>query len=106
MTIQGINMVGEDYTIMICMLLVVLAIYVSFSTLFEARRDKHRMRREDNTFLDEEGYHSYYERSIIKKKEFLRSNPFIRKHELRTLRRLLHLITRKRENRERDVQEA
>ena len=44
---------------------------------------------EDEThFIDEEGHHKYYERSLIEKNEFHRQNPNVPYSEIRSFRRL------------------
>lgn len=43
-------------------------------------------RRHDSQYLDDDGNHTYYDRSIIKKKNFRRLNPKVK--NLRSFRRL------------------
>lgn len=43
-------------------------------------------------FLDDDGNHSYYERSLIRKEKFLRNNPDVKESDIRNWRKLLRLF--------------
>lgn len=59
-----------------------LAILVTAAVALHSRRDAD----ESEQFLDENGNHVYYNRSIIRKEEFVRKNPGVK--NLRSFRRL------------------
>ena len=59
-----------------------LAVMVTVAVALRSRREAEG----DDPYLDENGNHVYYNRSIIKKEEFRRQNPGER--NIRTLRRL------------------
>lgn len=54
---------------------------------------QHDDSEEREPFIDDDGNHIYYERSIIEKKEFLKENPEVNEEELRTFSRLFQEMT-------------
>lgn len=62
-------------------IVVVLLIIVIYFNL-------HPDRKKDTSYLNENGDHIYYERSIIEKKEFLKTHPNAK--DVRTLRAIFH----------------
>lgn len=76
------------YVFIVCIVLIaVIMALVVFIT--GAHKD------DDSPFRDENGNHTYYERSIIEKDEFHRNNPEIPYSDIRSLRRLFRLKNRK-----------
>ena len=49
----------------------------------------------DNPFLNKEGNHIYYDRSLIEKEKFIRKNPEIPEAQLRTWRRFFRELLRR-----------
>lgn len=70
--------------ILIIFMLVILALIVLVVVCARATNDYRE--RENDQYYDKEGNHSYYERSIIEKRNFTRKHPEIK--GLRTFRRL------------------
>lgn len=50
----------------------------------------------DNAYRDEKGRHSYYDRSIIEKDEFLKQHPNMKQDDLRSFKRLFKFLNKKR----------
>ena len=47
---------------------------------------------DEEGFVDENGLHEYYDRSLIEKKSFFRQNPNVSPDEIRSMRKLLRLF--------------
>lgn len=71
--------------IFLIILLMLMLLFIGLGVYFH----KHPEQDTTKDFLNQDGDHTYYERSIIEKKEFLRKHPEA-KGKLRTLRRLFH----------------
>lgn len=78
-------------TMFICMLLVVLGLLITIHLVEHAnnsRESKFFHDEEYESFVNSEGFHSYYERSLIEKSYFHHSHPNTPMETLRTFRRL------------------
>ena len=78
---------GFFYVFIVCLILLILAFLVTQITI-----ESHHNDDKDTDFLDEEGDHKYYDRSIIEKKNFSRRHPEISDDEVRSLRRLFNFF--------------
>lgn len=76
------------YVFIICIVLIAVIIAIA------AMLTRHEA-DDDATYRDENGRHTYYERSIIEKDDFHRKNPDVPYSEIRSLRRLLRLGRKK-----------
>ena len=82
---------------LICLLasiiLLALGYYTTLSTVVRAieRREDSEDEEGFKVFLDKDGNHQYYERSLIEKKRFLREHKEVREEELRSFRRFFNL---------------
>ncbi len=70
--------------IIFVMLAIVLAIALAVSICSDSCNINDN--KIDNEYLTEEGDHKYYDRSLIKKKDYIRNNPGIK--DIRKLKRL------------------
>lgn len=69
------------YVFLVCILLI--GVIVAMAVLFSnASQDN------DSSFRDQDGRHSYYDRSLIEKEEFHRDNPEVPYSEIRSFKRL------------------
>ena len=76
--------------ILFCASLLILSLYACLNALIEALNENKREKDEDyNDFLDEDGNHVYYDRSVIEKTKFHLSNPDIPENEIRSFKRLI-----------------
>lgn len=88
---MNLRLSSFELTLLICLLMSTSAVYVTFSTFFTDMRNR-REEENEELFLDDDGNHIYYERSIIRKKQYLRMHPEIREEELRTMTRFFRRI--------------
>ncbi len=72
--------------LLILAIIVALIIVLAVATFY---CHKHPEQNNDNSYLDENGDHVYYERSIIEKKRYFKAHPD-QKDVVRTFRSLLH----------------
>ncbi|MDO4334374.1 MAG: hypothetical protein Q4C37_00875 [Bacteroidales bacterium] len=75
--------------IMLIFLLIILIIGLVMVGIAATRRDKLDF---DSKYYDENGDHVYYDRSLVRKKEYLRRHP----QEIRAVRTLRRLFSRPR----------
>ena len=80
-------MINFLYVFFICLLLLVVAFFI---VLLLAKA--HSLYEKETEFIDENGDHEYYERSIIEKKRFHKLHPEIPEHDLRTIHRLFSFL--------------
>ena len=79
----------ETLSLMICTFLVLLAIEITLHLAFKALNQDFGHNPDDALFLDSDGNHAYYERSLITKLRFLRDNPNFLPSQIRSLKLLL-----------------
>lgn len=79
---------AELITIGKCGLLVVLGMLITLDLALYSLKNKDRKDIERDPFLDSEGNHKYYERSLIEKGRFFLSHPNIPKEKIRSFRSL------------------
>lgn len=86
----------ETLSLMICTFLVLLAIEITLHLAFKALNQDFGYNPDDALFLDSDGNHEYYERSLITKLRFFRKYPNTSPHSVRSIKLLLkslfHLI--------------
>ena len=82
------NMLTLFVRILICLIIVGAGILITIKLSRRAYKSRQESDPEHSYYHDEDGNHSYYERSIIEKKEFARRNPSVSPQILRTFRRL------------------
>ena len=75
-------------TLLICLLLLVLGLLITIHLVEYGHKSKSSPDREYEPYVNEEGFHSYYERSLIEKSLFHKLHPKIPISTLRTFRRL------------------
>ena len=76
----------------LCTFLVLLGLFVSIELAIYATSKIADENDERDPYLDSEGNHIYYERSLIEKNDFIREHPQIKDTEVRTFTRLFHEI--------------
>ncbi|MCH5225022.1 MAG: hypothetical protein J1D77_03440 [Muribaculaceae bacterium] len=84
----------EILTLFLCLDLAILGFVITLDLALYAIKsaDSNRSDPDRSPFLDADGDHSYYERSLIQKKSFLRKNPGVPLRTItRLFRNLLHL---------------
>ena len=81
-------MTGFFYVFIISVVLLAIGIVMTLLISFERRKSLY----DDDDYVDKEGYHKYYERSIIRKIRFFRKNPGIPENEVRSFRRLMNIL--------------
>lgn len=69
-----------------------LVILVTFIIIIKTKK---HLNTDNNVFLNSEGNHVYYDKSMIEKKEFMRKHPEIT--DVRTIKRLFRLIIKRKE---------
>lgn len=75
-----------NIVILVLILLAMMAFFIGLGIYFHRHPEDDELN--DREYLDSDGDHQYYDRSIIEKKEFLRRHPEA-KDKLRTLSRML-----------------
>lgn len=90
------DMIPDNNTLVFftCFTLVLLGLCITIDLIVLTRRSSSRTDKNRDCYLDSEGNHSYYERSIIEKSQFRSLNPNVPPQELRTIRRFLKQIFR------------
>lgn len=78
------------YVFVVCILL--LAVIIALSVILMHRGEDSLS---DNEFRDEKGRHVYYDRSSIKKDEFMEENPGVARREMRSFHRLFNIQPRR-----------
>lgn len=71
--------------ILVIILLALMLIFIGLGLYFHSHTEEDALN--DDVFLDSDGNHEYYDRSLIEKKEFLRRYPEAR-GKLRTIGKL------------------
>lgn len=78
-----------EYRLLFCFLLLGLCLLVTIDTVIFYSESIKNKRRAEADLYDEKGNHRYYERSLIKKENFIAENPGVGKSEIRSFRRFL-----------------
>ena len=73
----------NKFIIVFAICIIILLIIIFFIPLSHKNKDS------EEEFLDENGNHIYYERSLIRKQRFIRKHPEIKPQDLRSFKRLL-----------------
>ena len=74
------------YLILITFSLLSIAIII-FLLVIKSKKNE---QISDKQFINDEGDHIYYDKSMIEKKKFMKQNPEVK--DVRTIKRLIHLL--------------
>lgn len=73
------------YVFLVC--IIILIVLICITTAYGLSKKERKNNFDD--FLDENGNHRYYERSIIRKHKYIKENPDVDPQEIRSFKRLL-----------------
>lgn len=84
---------NEMKVFIICMGLLLISVYLTLNLVDYTFAHPEKNKQQDyDCFLDKNGNHYYYERSLIEKKEFMDSNPQIPLEQVRSIKYLLKFL--------------
>lgn len=80
---------SDTRTLMICSLLVILGLMITIDIAVYVRNHPHLHDKEREMFLDSDGDHVYYERSLIRMKKYFFKHPYLPRDSFRNISGLL-----------------
>lgn len=73
------------YVFVACVILLIIGLLITLIV------SKHKKEGRES-YVDDDGLHRYYDRSIIEKNKFHKENPEIEENDIRSFRRLINFI--------------